>query len=101
MNSPYLGAVSLGSALIKKGLQPGDVVGICAPNCVEYMMAMMAVPGIGAKLSPINQALNAHEVEVQISIANVKYVITTEEFLPLVTQGIAAANGIVKVMLCQ
>ena len=29
-------------------------------------MAMMAIPGVGATLSPVNQALTAHEMEVQL-----------------------------------
>ena len=93
----FLGALALGSALIKRGLQPGDVVGVCAPNCVEFMMAMLAVPGVGAIVSPINQALSAQEIEGQLQMTKTKFVITTEEFVPVVAEAVSAVGGMVEV----
>ena len=87
----------MGSALIKRGLQPNDVVGICAPNCVEFMMTMLAVPGVGASLSPINQSLNAHEMESQMVMSNAKFVIAAEECLPVVAEAVSRTAGRVKV----
>ena len=84
----------MGSALIKRGLQPGDVVGICAPNCLEYMMAMIAIPGVGASLSQVNQALAGHEMEVQFSMTGVKFLITTDEILPVVLNATSRNSGI-------
>jgi len=90
------GAISLGSALIKRGLQPNDVVGICAPNCVEFMMTMLAVPGVGASLSPINQSLNAQEMESQMVMSNAKFVIAAEECLPVVADAVSRTAGRIK-----
>ena len=60
---------------------------------------MLAVPGVGATLSPINQSLNAHEMETQMIMVRTKFVITTEECLPVVTEAIAGSGGVVKVVL--
>jgi len=79
---------SVASALIKRGVQPHDVVAIAAPNCYEYMISMLGTFGACASLTMVNQALTASEMENQLRATKAKLVITTSEFLPLVTKAV-------------
>ena len=44
---------ALSNALVDLGVQPGDRVGIFAPNCPEWHIADFAVQGIGAVVVPV------------------------------------------------
>src|SRR5579872_3380864 len=44
---------ALSQALVDLGLQPGDRVGLFAPNCPEWHIADFAVQGSGAVIVPI------------------------------------------------
>ena len=44
---------ALSQALVDLGLQPGDRVGLFAPNCPEWHIADFAVQGIGAVIVPV------------------------------------------------
>src|SRR6266567_488643 len=51
------------SGLLSLGLEPGDRVGICAPNCAEWTIAQFATAKAGLILVNINPAYRLSELE--------------------------------------
>ena len=49
----------MGSALVKQGFKPGDVVTICSPNCPEFAIMYLAAIGIGVTASAVNPVYTA------------------------------------------
>ena len=45
---------AVGSGLVKRGLKPGDVVTLFAPNSAEWAISFLAVTSIGAVCSAVN-----------------------------------------------
>ncbi|HEY3057595.1 MAG TPA: o-succinylbenzoate--CoA ligase [Chloroflexota bacterium] len=57
------------------GVEPGQHVGLRAPNCIGFVVAVHALMRLGAVLVPINTRLTPAEVEWQRSDANLALVI--------------------------
>ncbi|MFI1485369.1 FadD3 family acyl-CoA ligase [Streptomyces sp. NPDC020747] len=49
-------------AAIALGISPGDRVGVCAPNCAEWICAALAVQGAGGIVVPLNTRFKAAEL---------------------------------------
>ncbi|WP_306320098.1 MULTISPECIES: FadD3 family acyl-CoA ligase [unclassified Streptomyces] len=49
-------------AALALGIAPGDRVGICAPNCAEWIVAALAVQGAGGIVVPLNTRFKAAEL---------------------------------------
>ena len=60
--------------LIKSGIQPGDTVGITAPNGPEFCVAALAVWKIGAIIAPIHQNHTEQEIASQLGAIQPKIV---------------------------
>src|SRR5262252_2160893 len=45
------------------GLEPGERVGIWAPNCIEWLLTMFAAARAGLILVNVNPAYRSHELE--------------------------------------
>ena len=52
----------LAAGLAHLGIEPGDVVSVLLPNCLEFLEAWWAVLKAGAVFGPVNPALTAPEV---------------------------------------
>jgi len=68
----------LAAYLIKKGLKPDDVVGICMPNVPAQYISVAAVQKAGAVSTGLSPLLTAHEMEHQINDSGTKIVITVD-----------------------
>lgn len=68
-------------AMMAFGIQPGDRVGIWAPNSVEWLLAALGVLGARAVLLPINNRLRGSEVTDVLRRARAKVVFTVGSFL--------------------
>lgn len=58
------------AALYNKGLKKGDVVGICAPSCVEFAIVFLATGACGAILTTCNPDYTEGEITAQFGISN-------------------------------
>ena len=56
-------AEAIGAGLLSLGLEPGDRVGIWAPNCVEWTLVQFATAKAGLILVNINPAYRLFELE--------------------------------------
>ncbi len=68
-------------ALIASGIQPGDRVGIWAPNGLDWILTSFAVYGVGAVLVPINTRYKGEEAAGLLGAAGVTMLFTVTDFL--------------------
>jgi fatty-acyl-CoA synthase len=67
-------------ALLAVGVEPGDRVGIWAPNRAEWVVVQYATSRIGAILVNINPAYRSHELAYALGQSGVSVLVTAEEF---------------------
>jgi acyl-CoA synthetase (AMP-forming)/AMP-acid ligase II len=72
---------SFGAALVASGVQPGDRVAIWAPNCVEWVVALMGLLQAGATLVPINTRFKGAEAAELLSRSGARALVTVTDFL--------------------
>ena len=70
----------LARALLAAGLEPGDRVGIWAPNCTEWTLVQLASAKVGAILVTINPAYRTHELTYVLRQAGVRMLVTAASF---------------------
>ena len=70
-------ADTLASALVRGGVAGSDVVCAYLPNCIEYVVVVLAVARSGAVFSPINPRYKAFEVAGILRTARPRVVFTT------------------------
>ncbi|OBK68930.1 long-chain fatty acid--CoA ligase [Mycobacterium colombiense] len=68
-------------AAIAFGIQPGDRVALCAPNCADWIVAALGVLGVGAILVPLNTRFKGAEAAYILGKSGAKAVLTVGEFL--------------------
>jgi fatty-acyl-CoA synthase len=59
------------------GVDRGDKVGILMPNCLDFVVALIAAAKLGAVAVPINGRFKAHELTHVISHADVRVLVTS------------------------
>ncbi|QQE81944.1 fatty acid CoA ligase family protein [Pseudomonas putida] len=67
-------------ALMVLGVQPGERVGIWAPNCAEWCITQFASAKVGAILVNINPAYRATELEYALGQSGCRWVICADAF---------------------
>ncbi|KAM3722153.1 4-coumarate--CoA ligase [Dirofilaria immitis] len=67
------------NALIRLGIQHGDIIGTYAGNSSDYITFILAAIGIGVILVPLNPAYKTYEIEKYLSKASVKWLLTEEK----------------------
>ncbi|MFC2122148.1 long-chain-fatty-acid--CoA ligase [Bacteroidota bacterium] len=75
---------SLANALINLGLQKQDKVAIILDNCLEYLELYCALPKAGCVAVPLNTSLSTSELTYIINNAEVKMLVFSERFAPMV-----------------
>ena len=73
-------ADALATGLLAAGLQPGDRVGIWAPNCAEWALTQFATARAGLILVTINPAYRVTEVEYALNKVQCAALITAPSF---------------------
>ncbi|MDH5344549.1 MAG: AMP-binding protein [Gammaproteobacteria bacterium] len=70
----------LGAGLLSLGLEPGDRVGIWAPNCVEWTVVQFATAKAGLILVNINPACRLFELEYALTKVSCRALVLAESF---------------------
>lgn len=70
----------LGAGLLASGLEPGDRVGILAPNCVEWIVVQYATAKAGLVLVNINPASRRPELQFALARVGCKALVTASSF---------------------
>src|SRR5215469_5060252 len=73
-------AERLAAGLVALGLNPGDRVGIWAPNCAEWILTQFATANAGLILVNINPAYRLSEVEYTLNKVGVRALVCAERF---------------------
>ncbi len=69
----------LASALVAVGVSKGEVVSAYLPNCIDYVLVVLAVARAGAIFSPINPRFKAYEIGKLLNKATPRVVFTVRE----------------------
>ncbi len=80
----------LASALIRAGIQPGDVVATLLPNIPAHAEAHFGVPAAGAILNSINTRLEADTVTYILGHGGAKLILVDTALLSLAEKSISA-----------
>ncbi len=83
----------LASALVARGIQPGDVVATLLPNTLPHVEAGFAIPACGAVLNTINVRLDVDTVAYIFNHGEAKAVLVDSQFLPLAEAAIDLMQG--------
>ena len=70
----------LAAGLLALGIEPGDRVGIWAPNRVEWCLTQFATAKIGAIMVCINPAYRLYELEYALNKVGCRAIISAERF---------------------
>ena len=76
----------LGNLIISLGLAKGDNCGILLFNSIEYMECLIGLAKAGVTSVPINFRFSSSEIEYIVQNAEVKALITSSDFLPVVSE---------------
>ena len=71
---------SVATGLLRLGIEPGDRVGIWAPNCVEWCLTQFATARIGAIMVCLNPAYRLYELEYALNKVQCKALILASQF---------------------
>lgn len=74
-------AQALARALIDDGIQPGDRVGVLAPNSYEALLAQFAIPLAGGVIVAINTRLAPAEVNYILNHSDVSILIADKQLI--------------------
>ena len=83
----------LASALVKLGIEPGDVVATLLPNLPAHAEAHFGVPASGAVLNTINTRLEADTIAYILDHGEAKIVLCDPQFLPTLVQATEVMEG--------
>jgi fatty-acyl-CoA synthase len=70
----------IAAGLLALGLEPGDRVGIWAPNCLEWTLTQYATAKAGLILVNVNPAYRVHELEYVLNKVGCKALVTAARF---------------------
>jgi HIP---CoA ligase len=68
-------------ALIASGVEPGDRIGMWAPNGLEWILTSFAIYGVGAVLVPVNTRYKGEEAADLLRTAEVRMLFAVTDFL--------------------
>ena len=89
----------LASALVKAGVQPGDVVATLLPNIPAQSEATFAVPACAAVLNTINIRLDADTIAYILDHGEAKVLLVDSQFLPQALAAIDLMTGPAPVLI--
>ncbi|OPY66715.1 MAG: Long-chain-fatty-acid--CoA ligase [Syntrophorhabdaceae bacterium PtaU1.Bin034] len=83
------------TGLIKMGLQPGDLVGLCAPNSLDWVIFYFGVLKAGAVAVTLSAQLTEDELKGLVNHARPKFIFTFEPKLKEIAQ-VRTSSGVEK-----
>lgn len=74
------GTASLAAGFLDAGIGKGSRVGLLMPNGTDWVRIALALTRIGAVLVPLSTLLRPVELEAQLRMASVRFLVAVEEF---------------------
>jgi acyl-CoA synthetase (AMP-forming)/AMP-acid ligase II len=66
----------VGTGLSTRGMRPGDVLALCAPNSIEFAVAWYAAASIGATVTTVNPQCTGDEIFRQLRQTGARWLVT-------------------------
>ncbi len=66
-----------GAGLAARVVRPGDVLVLCAPNCIEFAVAFYAATSIGAVVTTVNPLCTEDEISRQLRQTGARWLVAT------------------------
>jgi acyl-CoA synthetase (AMP-forming)/AMP-acid ligase II len=85
---------TFGAALVASGIEPGDRVGIWAPNSAEWIVALLGIVQAGAVLVPVNTRWKGVEAADVLRRSGARALVTVTDFLGSDYLAMLAASGV-------
>jgi acyl-CoA synthetase (AMP-forming)/AMP-acid ligase II len=82
---------AVASGLAERGFGSGDVLGMYAPNCPEYAVALLAVATLGGVATTVNHLATADELTRQLENAGATLLFTVPDLLDRARAAAAAS----------
>jgi fatty-acyl-CoA synthase len=92
-NETYARCRRLASALIERGIGPGDTVAVMAPNVPAHLEAHFGVPMAGAVLNALNYRLDSGAIAHILDHAEAKVLMTDREFAEVMAKALEGVAG--------
>jgi long-chain acyl-CoA synthetase len=86
------------TSLIKKGIKPGDFIGLCAPNSIDWVIFYFGVLKIGAVAVTFSSLLQENELQLLVDHSRPKIIFTTDDRLPALEK--MKASGFLERIVC-
>jgi non-ribosomal peptide synthetase-like protein len=84
-------ALALARGLVRRGIGPGDVVGLWGPRGPELLIAQIAIARTGAAWLPFDADAPVERIEICLLDAEAKALLTSESFAPKARDMVSAA----------
>jgi acyl-CoA synthetase (AMP-forming)/AMP-acid ligase II len=65
------------AGLAARGVRPGDVLALCAPNCIEFAVAWYAATSAGAIVTTVNPLCTGDEISRQLRQTGARWLVAT------------------------
>nr|CAD7392269.1 unnamed protein product [Timema cristinae] len=76
----------LAAALQAQGVGPGDVIGVCSENSLEYCIPVLAALYVGATCAPLSAGYTSRELMHAMSLSRPRLIFCSEGAEPLVRE---------------
>jgi len=94
------GAVrEIGAGLSARGVRPGDVLALCAPNSIEFAVAWFAAASIGAIVTTVNPQCTRDEIVRQLRQTGARWLVTTAGSAGQKLRGITAETAVTETIV--
>jgi len=89
----------IGAGLSARGLHPGDVLALCAPNSIEFAVAWFAAASIGAVVTTVNPQCTRDEIARQLRQTGARWLVTTAGPTGQKLRGVTAETAITETIM--
>jgi acyl-CoA synthetase (AMP-forming)/AMP-acid ligase II len=76
------------------GVAKGDVLALCSPNGIEFVITYFAAASAGAVITTMNPATTSHDMAIQLTSAGARFLVTTPDLFEGKGRLAAAEAGI-------
>jgi acyl-CoA synthetase (AMP-forming)/AMP-acid ligase II len=84
-----------GAGLSARGVRPGDVLALCAPNCIEFAVAWFAAASIGAIVTTVNPQCTGDEITRQLRQTGARWLVATSGLVEQKLRAVIPGTAIV------
>jgi acyl-CoA synthetase (AMP-forming)/AMP-acid ligase II len=71
------------------GVRPGDVVALCAPGSIEFVITLYAASRIGAVVTTVNPVVTSEEIVSQFQRTSARWLVTTGDLFAVKLAAVA------------